>query len=64
MNLVKLDNGVYIDDKRIDFVTGVKIKSGMDEPSEVTVTFLCDIDGLDNIEMDPVEFRKEPEDES
>ena len=56
MNLVKLDNGLYIDEKRIDFVTDVKIESSIDEYSEVTVKFYAKVDGLDNIKMEQPKF--------
>ena len=56
MHLVKLDNGLYIDEKRINFITDVKIESRVDEYSEVTVKFYAKIDGLDNIEVEQPKF--------
>ena len=56
MHLVKLDNGLYIDEKRIESVTDVRIKSSVDEYSKVTVEFYAKIDGLDNIEMEQPKF--------
>jgi len=61
MHLVKLDNGLYIDEKRIDFVTDVKIRSSVDEYSKVTVEFYAKIDGLDNIETEQPKFVKAEE---
>ncbi|MGL9893048.1 hypothetical protein [Enterococcus sp. DIV0806c] len=49
MHLVKLNNGLYIDDKRIDYLTDVDIKSNVDNLSEVTIKLICKVDGLDNI---------------
>lgn len=58
MHLVKLDNGLYIDEKRINLITDVKIESSIDEYSEVTVKFYAKIDGLDNIEVEQPKFVK------
>ena len=49
MHLFKLDNGIYIDEKEIHGVTGVEVKSKVGDLSEVTLTLICTIDGLDNI---------------
>ncbi|WP_413119772.1 hypothetical protein [Enterococcus durans] len=49
MHLVKLNNGVYIDDKRIDYITDLDIKSNVDNFSEVTIKLICKVDGLDNM---------------
>lgn len=50
MNVIKIDNGIWIDDKRIDCLKDVKINSSVDTISEITVTFLGKISGLDDIE--------------
>lgn len=47
--IVKLSNGLYIDGTRIDTIRAFKIDSGVEQFSEVTLSFLCKIDGLDNI---------------
>jgi hypothetical protein len=54
MHLFKLNDGIYIDDKKIQGVTGVEMKSHVGDISEVTLTFLCTVDGLDNIKDNPV----------
>ncbi|MDG4966266.1 hypothetical protein OGZ37_06705 [Lactococcus lactis] len=50
MNVIKIDNGIWIDDKRIDYLKDVKIHSSVDNISEITVTFLGKISGLDDFE--------------
>lgn len=62
MHLVKLNNGLYIDDKRIDYLTDVDIKSSVDNLSEMTIKLICKVDGLDNIvDPNPYKFEvKEP----
>lgn len=56
--ILKLDNGLYIDGTRIDTVRTFKVDSKVDNFSEVTVSFLCQIDGLDNISHSLYEFKK------
>lgn len=56
-NQVKLDNGLIVNGKEIKHINDVKIDSGIDNLSEVTVTFLAKVDGLDNIvSSDPYKF--------
>lgn len=56
--IVKLSNGLYIDGTRIDTIRVFKVDSSVDSFSEVTVSFLCQIDGLDNISHSLYEFNK------
>ncbi|EPH98178.1 hypothetical protein D920_01736 [Enterococcus faecalis 13-SD-W-01] len=57
--LVKFDNGMYIDDKRIDGLLDVKIESNTDNFSEVSVKFICQVDGLDNIKPQTYSFKSD-----
>ncbi|HGZ2470679.1 TPA: hypothetical protein ACOITX_000225 [Enterococcus faecalis] len=52
MNLIKIDDGIFIDGTRIDGLTNVEIHSGIDNISEITLTFFCTVDGLDNVKQD------------
>lgn len=48
-NEVKIDDGLIINGERLNHLKDLEIKSGLDNLSEVTVTFYGKIDGLDNI---------------
>ena len=59
LNLVKINNGVYIDDKEVRGVTDVQLDSSIDNISELTITMLCIVDGLDNINKNQFSFETE-----
>lgn len=48
-NEVKIGDGLIINGERLNHLKDLEIKSGLDNLSEVTVTFYGKIDGLDNI---------------
>lgn len=57
LSTVKIDNGLYIDETRINGLVDVDIKSNVDNVSEVTIKLYCKIEGLDNIvEPEPYKF--------
>jgi hypothetical protein len=47
-NDVKIGEGLIINGERLNHLKELEIKSGLDNLSEVTVTFYGKIDGLDN----------------
>lgn len=59
MHLVKLNNGIYIDEKRVNGVTDVAINSNVNNFSEVTIKLICKVDGLDNIKTPPYRFKEQ-----
>lgn len=59
LNQVKINNGVYIDDKEVRGVTDVQLDSSIDNISELTITMLCIVDGLDNINKNQFSFETE-----
>ncbi|MGA5590084.1 hypothetical protein ACPCF3_01610 [Enterococcus mundtii] len=61
MHLVKLNNGIYIDEKRVNGVTDVAINSNVNNFSEVTIKLICKVDGLDNIKTPPYRFKDKEE---
>ncbi|GIO18149.1 hypothetical protein J18TS1_12490 [Oceanobacillus oncorhynchi subsp. incaldanensis] len=50
LNQVKIDNGLIVNGQRINDITDVKMESNVENLSKVTVTFLGEVDGLDNID--------------
>lgn len=48
-NEIKIDNGLIVNGKELKHLKNIKIKSGLDNLSEITVTFYGKIDGLDNL---------------
>lgn len=57
MNLIKIDDGILVDGTRIDYLTNVEIHSGIDNISEITLTFFGTVDGLDNVKQDLYQFK-------
>lgn len=48
-NEVKIGDGLIINGERLKHLKDLEIKSGLDNLSEITVTFYGKIDGLDNL---------------
>lgn len=48
LNKVSISNGLFVDGTKINGLTGIDIKSSVDNVSEVTLKFYGIIDGLDN----------------
>lgn len=51
-NEIKIDNGFLINGKELKHLKQVDICSGLNNLSEITVTFYGKIDGLDNLKED------------
>lgn len=47
MNVIKVDNGIWIDGTKIACLQKIKIDSSADSISEVTLTLACKVEGLD-----------------
>lgn len=50
LNLIRINNGIFIDGKEIKGVTEVQVSAAVDEMSEITIKFYCNIEGLDYID--------------
>ena len=48
-NQIKIDNGLIVNEKKLKHLKNVEIKTGLDNLSEITVTFYGKVDGLDNL---------------
>lgn len=48
-NEIKIDNGLIVNGKKLKHLKNVEINSGLDNVSEITVTFYGKIGGLDNL---------------
>lgn len=48
-NEIKIDKGLIVNGKELKHLKNIEIKSGLDNLSEITVTFYGKIDGLDNL---------------
>ncbi|HAP4449523.1 TPA: hypothetical protein IUW36_001583 [Enterococcus faecalis] len=57
MNLIKIDDGIFIDGTKINYLTNVAIHSGIENLSEITLTFLGKVDGLDNVQNNFYQFK-------
>lgn len=50
LNLIRINNGIFIDGKEIKGITEVQVSAAVDEMSEITIKFNCNIEGLDYID--------------
>lgn len=50
------DDGVYLDDFRLQAITGLKINSRMDKPTVLDLKILVDVNGLDSGNFDSYHF--------
>lgn len=48
-NLLQFDNGVLINGNRINCITSLNLESKVDGLTEVKLSFIATLDGLDNI---------------
>lgn len=48
-NQIKIDNGLIVNEKKLKHLKNIEIKTGLDNLSEITVTFYGKVDGLDNL---------------
>ncbi|MEI3638323.1 hypothetical protein Tome2F_12620 [Lactococcus lactis subsp. lactis] len=48
-NQIKIDNGIIVNEKKLKHLKNIEIKTGLDNLSEITVTFYGKVDGLDNL---------------
>lgn len=48
-NEIRIDNGLIVNGNELKHLKNIEIKSGLDNLSEITVTFYGKIDGLDNL---------------
>lgn len=56
MDKLKIEDGISINGTPINFITDVKIHSTVQNYSKVTLTFLCEIEGLDDVKKDTYKF--------
>ncbi|WP_368265776.1 hypothetical protein [Enterococcus faecium] len=50
LNTLSISKGLFVDGTKINGLTDIDIKSGVENISEVTMRLYCVIDGLDNIQ--------------